>query len=143
MKGEKEMLIKKIKYTDFDGNEREESFYFNLSKAELARMELTVEGSFTGLVKRLIEKRKGPEIVKIFENIIQTSYGEKSPDGKRFIKSEEATKEFTQTEAYSELIMELYSDANKAAEFIAGILPADMQKAANEIGAEKLAALNS
>lgn len=137
------MLIKKIKYTDFDGNEREESFYFNLSKAELARMELTVEGSFTGLVKRLIEKRKGPEIVKIFENIIQTSYGEKSPDGKRFIKSEEATKEFTQTEAYSELIMELYSDANKAAEFIAGILPADMQKAANEIGAEKLAALNS
>lgn len=143
MKGEKEMLIKKIKYTDFDGNEREESFYFNLSKAELARMELTVEGSFTGLVKRLIEKRKGPEIVKIFENIIQTSYGEKSPDGKRFIKSEEATKEFTQTEAYSELIMELYSDANKAAEFIAGILPADMQKAANEIGAEKIAALNS
>lgn len=137
------MLIKKIKYTDFDGNEREESFYFNLSKAELARMELTVEGSFTGLVKRLIEKRKGPEIVKIFENIIQTSYGEKSPDGKRFIKSEEATKEFTQTEAYSELIMELYSDANKAAEFIAGILPADMQKAANEIGAEKIAALNS
>ena len=106
-------------------------------------MELTVEGSFTGLVKRLIEKRKGPEIVKIFENIIQTSYGEKSPDGKRFIKSEEATKEFTQTEAYSELIMELYSDANKAAEFIAGILPADMQKAANEIGAEKIAALNS
>jgi predicted CopG family antitoxin len=143
MKGEKEMLIKKIKYTDFDGNEREESFYFNLSKAELARMELTVEGSFTGLVKRLIEKRKGPEIVKIFENIIQTSYGEKSPDGKRFIKSEEATKEFTQTEAYSELIMELYSDANKAAEFIAGILPADMQNAAKEIGAEKLAALNS
>ncbi len=137
------MLIKKIKYTDFDGNEREESFYFNLSKAELARMELTVEGSFTGLVKRLIEKRKGPEIVKIFENIIQTSYGEKSPDGKRFIKSEEATKEFTQTEAYSELIMELYSDANKAAEFIAGILPADMQNAAKEIGAEKLAALNS
>lgn len=137
------MLIKKIKYTDFDGNEREESFYFNLSKAELARMELTVEGSFTGLVKRLIEKRKGPEIVKIFENIIQTSYGEKSPDGKRFIKSEEATKEFTQTEAYSELIMELYSDANKAAEFIAGILPADMQKAAKEIGAEKLEALNS
>ena len=137
------MLIKKIKYTDFDGNEREESFYFNLSKAELARMELTVEGSFTGFVKRLIEKRKGPEIVKIFENIIQTSYGEKSPDGKRFIKSEEATKEFTQTEAYSELIMELYSDANKAAEFIAGILPADMQNAAKEIGAEKLAALNS
>lgn len=137
------MLIKKIKYTDFDGNEREESFYFNLSKAELARMELTVEGSFTGLVKRLIEKRKGPEIVKIFENIIQTSYGEKSPDGKRFIKSEEATKEFTQTEAYSELIMELYSDANKAAEFIAGILPADMQNAAKEIGAEKIAALNS
>ena len=106
-------------------------------------MELTVEGSFTGLVKRLIEKRKGHEIVKIFENIIQTSYGEKSLDGKRFIKSEEATKEFTQTEAYSELIMELYSDANKAAEFIAGILPADMKKLANEIGAEKIAALNS
>ena len=132
------MLVKKIKYTDYDGNEREESFYFYLSKAELTRMELTVEGSFTGLVRKLIEKRKGPEIVKIFEDIIQSSYGEKSLDGKRFIKSKEATEAFTQTEAYSELIMELYSDANKAAEFISGILPVDMQKQVQEIGVENI-----
>lgn len=127
------MFEKKITYKDYDGNEITETLNFYLSKAELARMELTTEGSYTKWVSQLIEKRKGPEIVKAFESLIQSSYGEKSLDGKRFVKSEEATIAFTQTEAYSELIMELYSDPKKAAEFVIGILPNDLKEEAEKV----------
>lgn len=36
------MLEKVITYTDYDGNERKEKFYFNLTKAELTEMELSM-----------------------------------------------------------------------------------------------------
>ena len=120
------MLKKTIKYTDYDGNEREEDFYFNLSKAEITEMELSKEGGMSEYIKKISATQNGPELIKLFKDIIIKSYGEKSLDGKRFIKNTELTEAFIQTEAYSELFIELASNADEAAKFINGIMPKNM-----------------
>lgn len=124
------MLKKVIAYTDYDGNERKETFYFNLSKAEIAEMELSTSGGLAQMIQKIIDEKDHPKIVRIFKDLILKSYGEKSPDGKRFVKSEEISNAFAQTEAYSELFMELASNADAASAFINGIVPADVAEAA-------------
>ena len=120
------MIMKSIKYTDYDGVERTESFYFNLSKAELITMDAEIEGGFKKMIEKVIESQDPKQIIEIFKDIIYRSYGEKSPDGRRFIKSKELSDAFTQTEAYSELFMELATDAGKAEAFVKGIMPPDL-----------------
>lgn len=128
------MIVKHIKYTDYDGNVREEDFYFNLNKAEISEMELSEAGGYSKMLEKLQTSPDVPKIMAVFKDIILKSYGIKSDDGKRFIKSEQLSKEFTETEAYSELFMEIGSDPEKAKEFIVGILPADMrQQVAGEV----------
>ena len=122
------MIKKTISYVDYDGNEREEDFYFNLSKAELTELQLGTSGGLQKMIENIVKTKDIPRIIEIFKKIILASYGEKSPDGRRFVKSKEITDNFTQTEAYSILFMELSTDADKAAEFIAGVIPADLKK---------------
>ena len=117
------MLKKTITYEDYDGNKRTEDFYFNLSKAEIMEMELSVSGGMTQMLNRIVAERDGERIIKTFKEIILKAYGEKSPDGKRFIKSEELSTAFSQTEAFSQLFMELATDADAAAKFVNGIIP--------------------
>jgi hypothetical protein len=126
---EKRIMLKKTTtYTDYNGVERTEDVYFNLSKAELTEMELEIEGGFNAYLQRIVSGQNMPEIIKTLKAIILKAYGEKSPDGKRFIKSKELSESFAQTEAYSQLFMELVSDAEAGAKFINGILPADIAK---------------
>ena len=120
------MLKKTINYTDYNGNERTEDFYFHLSKAELMEMEMGTTGGLAEMIKRIVAAQDAPAIMKIFKDLILKAYGVKSPDGKRFIKKQDLIDEFAQTEAYSQLFMELAMDANKAAEFVNGIMPADI-----------------
>ena len=122
------MLKKTIEFTDYNGEKRKEDFYFNLSKAELMEMELGTSGGFAEMLQKLVDTQDIPEIRKIFKKVIMKAYGVKSPDGKRFIKSDELSKEFTETEAYSELFMELLSDTDAATAFVNGIIPADAAK---------------
>lgn len=119
------MLKKTITYKDYNGGERTEDFYFNLSKAEIMEMEMGTSGGFAEMINRIVAAQDTASIVKIFKDIILRAYGVKSPDGKRFIKSRELSEEFAQTEAYSNLFMELATDADAAAKFINGIVPAD------------------
>lgn len=119
------MLVKTITYTDYNGEERTEDFYFNMTKAEITEMELTTEGGFGAMVTRITQAKDVPSIIKVFKELILKAYGVKSPDGKRFIKSEKLSEEFAQTEAYSELFVELASNSKSAAEFINGIVPTD------------------
>lgn len=123
------MLKKLIKYTDYNGVERQENFYFNLNKTELMEMETEVTGGMRQLLEDMMEKQDIPKIMKAFKTIILKAYGEKSPDGRRFYKSEELSTAFTQTEAYNELYMELLSDAKKASQFITALMPEDMRGA--------------
>lgn len=121
------MFKKTIKYTDFDGNERKEDFYFNLTKAELLEMQLSIDGGLQGYLERIIKTQSQPELIKMFKEIIMKAYGEKSPDGKRFMKSDEIRQNFECTEAYSELFMELATNSDAAAEFIDALLPGDLK----------------
>ena len=124
------MLKKTITYTDYNGTERTEDHYFNLSKAELAEMEMGTAGGLAEMLNRIVAAQDAPAIMKVFKDLILKAYGIKSADGKRFIKSEEISTEFIQTEAYSVLFMELITDADAIAAFINGIVPADMAQAA-------------
>ena len=120
------MLKKTITYTDYNGNDRTEAFYFNLSKAELMEMQLGTTGGFDAMVQNIINAQDVPTLMTIFKEIILKAYGEKSADGKRFIKSEEISKAFSETEAYSNLYMELVIDAKAAANFITGLVPKEI-----------------
>lgn len=117
------MIKKHMKYVDYDGNEREEDFYFNLTKAEIAEMELSTSGGLDKMINQIIAEQDGKRIIELFKDLVLRSYGKKSPDGRRFIKSQELRDDFAQTEAYSDLFMELATDADKAAEFVNGIVP--------------------
>ena len=122
------MIKKNITYVDYNGVERKEDFYFNLSKAEVLEMEMGTAGGLAEMINRVVAAQDQPAIIKIFKELILKAYGEKSNDGKRFIKSDEISNAFSQTEAYSILFMELATNADEASRFVNGIVPADMAK---------------
>lgn len=126
------MLKKNIKYVDYDGNDRAEDFYFNLNKAEIVELELGTTGGLTKTLEKIVQEKDNKRIVEYFKAIILKAYGEKSADGRRFIKSQELRDSFEQTEAYSELFMELSSNAKAAADFISGIVPKEAADATKQ-----------
>ena len=118
------MLVKSITYPDFNGEIRTEDFMFNLSQAECMEMELSTNGGMQQLIERIVSEKDSEKIVSIFKKLILKAYGIKSPDGKYFRKSDEISKDFESTNAYSVLFMELATNADAAAEFIRKVLPA-------------------
>lgn len=122
------MLKKTVTYVDYNGVERTEDFYFNLSKAEVTEMELSVEGGFSKMLEEIVKSNDNVRIIELFKQMVLKAYGEKSADGKRFIKSKEIAEAFSQTEAYSEIFMELALDEKAAAAFVNGIMPANLGK---------------
>jgi hypothetical protein len=117
------VLKKTITYKDFDGNEQTEDFYFHLSKADLVKLELRHKGGLQAALNRIIEAEDGRTIMEEFENILEMTYGQRSSDGKHFYKSPEAFREFKSTNAYETLFMDLVTDADYAAKFVAGVAP--------------------
>ena len=122
------MLKKTITYIDYNGNERTEDFYFNLNKAEIMEMETSVKGGLAETINSIVKAEDTPAIVQIFKKLVLDAYGVKSPDGKGFKKTKELREEFEWNPAYSVLFMDLATDAEAAAEFVNGIVPADMAK---------------
>lgn len=120
------MIKKTMKYENYNGEMVEEDFYFNLTKAELLDMEIQYEGSMTDYIKKIINSKDVSKLMDLFKEIIHKSYGVKSPDGRRFMKSPEILEDFLQTEAYSELFVKLATDADEATAFVNGIVPKNM-----------------
>ena len=120
------MYKKTITYKDYDGVERTEDFFFNLSKAELLEMEMETPGGMKRKLEKIVSEQDLGRLIEAFKDFILRSYGEKSPDGRRFIKSKELTEALTQTEAYSDLFMLFATDAGASTEFLNGIVPADL-----------------
>ena len=114
------------KYVDYNGIERTEDFYFNLTKAELTKMQLGEEGGMVNMLTTLINKKDIKQMIKVFELIIDSSYGVKSPDGRKFIKNDEVLADFKATEAYSQIFTRFASDDKFAADFVNGIVPKDI-----------------
>lgn len=131
------MIKKTITYTDYDGNERTEDKYFNLSKPELIEMQASEVGGLEKKIEKISQEQDIKKIIELMKEIIQKSYGVKSDDGKRFIKNQELLDEFMQSEAYSELFMELATDADAASEFINGILPKGLVEEVKKLEAKK------
>ena len=117
------MLKKTITYTDYNGTEWTEDFYFNISKAELMDMEMGINGGMSTMINKIIATHDNAALYKLFTDLITKAYGEKSLDGKRFVKSKELSDSFVQTEAYSALLDDFLSNSESAAAFVNGILP--------------------
>lgn len=117
------MYVKPITYTDYDGAQHTDKFYFNISKAELIEMDASETGGLTKRLQEIVDANETADIFKRVKSIILKAYGRKSPDGKRFIKSPEMSQEFEQTEAYSELIMEFMQNPKSFEEFMRHTLP--------------------
>lgn len=132
------MYKKTMTYTDFNGNERTEDFYFNFTKAELAEMELSLEGGLSKYFEKIVAAKDQLEIVKFFKEIVLKSYGEKSSDGKRFVKYDNngvaLSKAFSETQAYSDLYMELATNADLASKFFMAIIPSDLANSVSDNG---------
>ncbi len=125
------MLVKEVTYIDYDGNERTEECRFHLTEAETVELEMSEKGGLTAVLKQMIQEKDNPKIMETFKNLILTSYGVKSADGRRFIKSKELSEEFSQTEAYNQIFMEIISGGDEAmSAFVNGILPNSRKKSA-------------
>ena len=122
------MIAKTITYTDFNDVERTETFYFHLTEPELAEMEVKAHG-LADYFKRITESKNTEDIMSAFKELLRMSYGVKSDDGRRFIKSEELTQDFISTNAYNELFMELATNEDAAIAFCNGIIPAKLREA--------------
>lgn len=123
-----QLLKKTITYTDFDGKDVSEDHYFHLSKADLVEMEMSYKGGLHAHLEKIVASEDGGEIINEFKKLILQSYGRKSEDGRRFIKTKELREEFYSSEAYSELFMELCTNAEVAAEFVNGIVPGGLDE---------------
>nr|DAM62921.1 MAG TPA: hypothetical protein [Caudoviricetes sp.] len=122
------MLKKTITYTDYDGMERTEDFWFNLSKTELTKLDAELPGGVLGVLRKIIDKKDRKALVDFIETLILRSYGEKTLDGKRFVKNPDMAEEFMQTPAYDELFMSILSDTDSQTNFINGVIPQSMAK---------------
>lgn len=136
------MLKKTVKYEDYNGVEKTKDFYFNLNKAELMKMQLTEAGGLAESIEKIVAANNIPAIVEIFEKLVLDAYGEKSADGERFEKTDDIKAAFKQSPAYPIIYMELATDADAAAKFINGIVPADMAKEAEAKQKEAMKAIH-
>lgn len=125
------MIKKTMTYTDFNGTQRTEDFYFNLTKAEVLKMEMGVKGGLAEQIKRIVDTQDQPAIIQVFEDLIQRSYGVKTPDGRGFVKRAEDLEAFISTQAYSDLYMLLATNDEEAAKFVNGIVPPDLNQENN------------
>ncbi len=117
------MLKKTITYEDFDGVQRTEDFYFNLTKSEIVEMENSVGGGLSSLLQKIIAEGDQKRLIEYFKKLVIGAYGEKSADGRVFLKNDRIREEFACTAAYSEIFMELATDDKAAAEFVNGVIP--------------------
>lgn len=124
------MIKKTVTYTDYNGVERTENFYFNLTKAEITEMQLTAEGGLAESIQKVVDAKDVPTIIRVFKDLVLKAYGIKSDDGRRFMKTKpdgsRYADEFKETEAYSQIFMELATDDEAAAKFVNGIIPSDL-----------------
>lgn len=136
------MVKKTIEYEDYNGNKIKDDFFFDISPAEAIEMETEQHGGLGENLKKMANTNNIPELMKFFKEFVLRSYGVKSPDGIRFIKSPQLAQEFTETKAYSELFVELLTDHNALAAFVNGVLPKNLKEIVAKVEADQQAQLD-
>lgn len=122
------MIKKTVNYVDYNGDQQTEDLYFNLTKAELAMMEVSHKGGLKATIERIAETKDNATLIEIFQDILTKSIGRRSEDGKRFIKNPTIVEEFVSSEAYSTIFMELAFNDQAAVDFMLGVIPKDLIK---------------
>lgn len=122
------MFKKTITYIDYNGQERTEDFYFNLSKSEMIMLESTTPGGYAAMLQRIIDSKDNISLMKTFTDLIKMSYGVKSDDGKRFVKNEQVVDDFMNSAAFDQMFTEFFTDENSASDFAKGIMPQDLSR---------------
>lgn len=130
------MLKKTITYIDYNDQKRTEDYWFHLTKSELIELDASNEGGLETTIRKIVKETDTKRIVELVKNLVLKSYGEKSADGKRFVKSKEAAEAFMQTEAYSQLFVDLISDPDQMTAFFKGIIPQDVREQADKMAKE-------
>lgn len=134
------MFVTTIEYTDFDGNERKETLRFSLSEPEIIEMEASYPGGLVKMLEKIIDEKDQQKILATFKDLILRAYGEKTPDGRRFVKSKEISEAFSQTGAYEKLYMKIIRDTDFAIKFTNEIMPESVRKASAGITADQIVA---
>lgn len=111
-----------ITYNDLNDVQRTEEFYFDLSKPEIVKMQASAKGGYDVQLRSIAASLDGAKIMDFFENFIAKSYGVKSEDGRRFMKSEEISRSFMETPAYEVLFEKLVTDDKYAADFVNAVM---------------------
>lgn len=132
------MIKKTITFEDFNGETRTENFYFHMSEAELLEMEASMKGGLSTFATAIANSDNSEELIKLFKKLVLIAYGVKSDDGRRFIKNDDIRQEFTETNAYSQLFMELATNSEKALEFFNGVIPKDLGKKVEKLSSKNL-----
>lgn len=130
------MLKKTITYVDYNDQKRTEDYWFHLTKSELIELDASNEGGLETTIRKIIKETDTKRIVELVKDLVLKSYGEKSADGKRFVKSKEAAEAFMQTEAYSQLFVDLISDPDQMTAFFKGAIPQDVREQADKMQKE-------
>lgn len=133
------MYKKKITYTDYNGQERTEDFYFNLSRSELIMLESTTPGGYAAMLQRIIDSKDQRQLMNEFTNLIKMSYGVKSNDGKHFIKNDEVVNDFLNSAAFDQMFLEFFTEENAASDFANGVLPSSVN---NDVDRQKFAVVD-
>lgn len=116
------MVKKTIAYTDFNGVQRKDDFFFHMSLPEVTRLQASVSPeTFDEHILRIAKEGKEGAILQLLEKIILGAYGVKSPDGKSFIKTQEETRNFEYSQAYAELFEQLLLQPEEMRVFAEGI----------------------
>ena len=136
------MLKKTFQYTDFNGNEQEETFYFNLSKSEVIEYELQERAGMSTTLQRIVEERDNQKILAHFKDLVMKSVGRKSDDGRRFVKNDEIREDFLASPAYDEMFIWLMSEPGAGAEFVNNVLPQDADEFVKKVDSGQQATKN-
>ena len=136
------MLKKTFQYTDFNGNEQDETFYFNLSKSEVIEYELQERAGMSTTLQRIVEERDNQKILAHFKDLVMKSVGRKSDDGRRFVKNDEIREDFLASPAYDEMFIWLMSEPGAGAEFVNNVLPQDVDEFVKKVDSGQQAAKN-
>lgn len=136
------MLKKTFQYTDFNGNEQEETFYFNLSKSEVIEYELQERAGMSTTLQRIVEERDNQKILAHFKDLVMKSVGRKSDDGRRFVKNDEIREDFLASPAYDEMFVWLMSEPGAGAEFVNNVLPQDVDEFVKKVDSGQQATKN-
>ena len=121
------MLKKIVHYTDFNGADRKDELYFNLTEIELTTIQAASKEGIEKELQTAVDDKDVYKILEIIKLLIHKSYGIKSADGRYFEKSPEILHKFLSSAAYDSLMMDLFTDGGaRGAEFIQGLMPADL-----------------